>query len=290
MNHISVEELIKAGAHFGHPTSRWHPGFSSYIYMKKNGVHIIDLEQTSQCMIRAAQAIGKIVKSDGNILFVGTKKQAKDVVQQAADRCGMYYIVERWLGGTLTNYGTIKKSIKRLMILEKESSEIYDNLTKKELNMLERERLRLADLHRGIKDMKHLPSALFFVDGVHEKIAIAEAGVLGIPTFGIIDSNTDPTDIDYPIPANDDSMKTIHLIVNYIADEIVETTGRTVDTDLSSEVPSETVAESLKEEIEESVEQDVESSDPDLGLSDDAVENADENEEVLVEPQEKNQE
>ena len=290
MNHISVEELIKAGAHFGHPTSRWHPGFSSYISMKKNGVHIIDLEQTSQCMIRAAQAIGKIVKSDGNILFVGTKKQAKDVVQQAADRCGMYYIVERWLGGTLTNYGTIKKSIKRLTILEKESSEIYENLTKKELNMLERERLRLADLHRGIKDMKHLPSALFFVDGIHEKIAIAEAGVLGIPTFGIVDSNTDPTDIDYPIPANDDSMKTIHLIVNYIADEIVETTGRTVDTDLSSEelseVPSETVAESLKEEIEESVEQDVESSDPDLGLSDDAVENADENEEVAVEPQE----
>ena len=290
MNHISIEDLIKAGAHFGHPTSRWHPGFSNYISMKKNGVHIIDLEQTSQCMIRAAQAIGKIVQSDGNILFVGTKKQAKDVVQQAADRCGMYYIVERWLGGTLTNYGTIKKSIKRLTILEKESSEIYDNLTKKELNMLERERLRLADLHRGIKDMKHLPSALFFVDGIHEKIAIAEAGVLGIPTFGIIDSNTDPTDIDYPIPANDDSMKTIHLIVNYIADEIIETTGRTVDTDLSSEelsdVPSDTVAESLKEEIEESAKQDVKSLDPDLGLSDDAVENADENEEVAVEPQE----
>ena len=290
MNHISVEELIKAGAHFGHPTSRWHPGFSNYISMKKNGVHIIDLEQTSQCMIRAAQAIGKIVKSDGNILFVGTKKQANDVVQQAADRCGMYYIVERWLGGTLTNYGTIKKSIKRLTILEKESSEIYENLTKKELNMLERERLRLADLHRGIKDMKHLPSALFIVDGIHEKIATAEARVLGIPTFGIIDSNTDPAEIDYPIPANDDSMKTIHLIVNYIADEIVETTGRTVDTDLSSEelseVSSETVAESLKEEIEESVEQNVESSDSDLGQSDDAAENADENEEVVVEPKE----
>ena len=290
MNHISIEDLIKAGAHFGHPTSRWHPGFNNYIFMKKNGVHIIDLEQTSQCMIRAAKAIGKIVQSEFNILFVGTKKQAKDVVQQAADRCGMYYIVERWLGGTLSNYGTIKKSIKRLTILEKESSEIYENLTKKELNMLERERLRLADLHRGIKDMKHLPSALFFVDGIHEKIAIAEAGVLGIPTFGIIDSNTDPTDIDYPIPANDDSMKTIHLIVNYIADEIVATTGRAVDTDLSSEelseVLSETVAESLKEEIEESVEQDIESSDPDLGLSDDTVENADENEEVAVKPQE----
>ena len=254
MNHISIEDLIKAGAHFGHPTSRWHPGFSNYIYMKKNGVHIIDIEQTSQCMIRAAKAVGKIVQSDGNVLFVGTKKQAKDVVQQAADRCGMYYIVERWLGGTLTNYGTIKKSIKRLTILEKESSEIYANLTKKELNSLERERLRLADLHRGIKDMRHLPSALFIVDGIHEKIAIAEARVLGIPTFGIIDSNTDPTDIDFPIPANDDSMKTIHLIVNYIADAIIEATGGTVGSDLSneelSEVPSETESEAIKENIE----------------------------------------
>ena len=150
MNVISVEELIAAGAHFGHPTSRWHPSFDNYISMKKNGVHIIDMEQTSKCMERAAHAMEEIVKSGSNILFVGTKKQAKDVVQEAADRCGMYYIVERWLGGTLTNYGTIKKSIKRLTILEKESSSIYANLTKKELNSLERERLRLADLHRGI--------------------------------------------------------------------------------------------------------------------------------------------
>ena len=235
MDQISIEALIKAGAHFGHPTSRWHPRFKNYISMKKNGVHIIDMEQTSRCMIQASKAIGEIVKDDGNILFVGTKKQAKDVVQQAADRCGMYYIVERWLGGTLTNYGTIKKSIKRLTSLEKESSAIYSNLTKKELNSLERERLRLADLHRGIKDMKHLPRALFFVDGIHERIAISEARILDIPTFGIIDSNTDPSDIDYPIPANDDSIKTIHLIVNYIADSIVDSLGRTIDTDIPSE-------------------------------------------------------
>ena len=211
MNDISIAELIKAGAHFGHPTSRW---------------------QTSRCLHDAVKIIGDIVKKGGNILFVGTKKQAKDVVQQAADRCGMYYIVERWLGGTLTNYGTIKKSIKRLAILEKESSDIYANLTKKELNSLERERLRLADLHRGIKDMRHLPAALFFVDGLHEKIAIAEAHILGIPVFGIIDSNTNPVDIDYPIPANDDSMKTINLIVNYIADGIVEATGGSLELDV----------------------------------------------------------
>ena len=225
MNQLTVEELIKAGAHFGHPTHRWNPNYKDYITMKKNGVYIIDMEKTSQCMIRAAKEITRIVGDGGNVLFVGTKKQAKDAVQQAADRCSMYYIVERWLGGTLTNYGTIKKSIKRLLVLEKESSEIYANLTKKELSMLERERIKLADLHRGIKDMKHLPRALFFVDGMQERIAISEAINLGIPTFGIVDSNTDPRNIDFPIPANDDSMKTISLIVNYIADTIIEATG-----------------------------------------------------------------
>ena len=225
MNQLTVEELIKAGAHFGHPTHRWNPNYKDYITMKKNGVYIIDMEKTSQCMIKAAKEITRIVGGGGNILFVGTKKQAKDAVQQAADRCSMYYIVERWLGGTLTNYGTIKKSIKRLLVLEKESSEIYANLTKKELSMLERERVKLADLHRGIKDMKHLPKALFFVDGMQERIAISEAINLGIPTFGIVDSNTDPRNIDFPIPANDDSMKTISLIVNYIADTIIEATG-----------------------------------------------------------------
>ncbi len=295
MNHLSIEDLIKAGAHFGHPTSRWHPGFSNYISMKKNGVHIIDMVQTSQCMLRAAKAIGEIVQREGNVLFVGTKKQAKDVVQRAADRCGMYYIVERWLGGTLTNYGTIKKSIKRLTILEKESSEIYANLTKKELNSLKRERLRLADLHRGIKDMKHLPSALFFVDGIHEKIAIAEARVLNIPTFGIIDSNTNPIDIDYPIPANDDSMKTINLIVNYIADGIIEVTGGSESTDLSSaelsEVPtSKTKDKSLTEEIEESIEKNVTSEDLDKETPDNKVEKIDEQEEGGVEPKEEDQE
>ena len=254
MNQLTVEELIKAGAHFGHPTHRWDPNYKGYITMKKNGVYIIDMEQTSQCMVKAAKEITRIVREGGNILFVGTKKQAKDAVQQAADRCSMYYIVERWLGGTLTNYGTIKKSIKRLLVLEKESSEIYTNLTKKELSMLERERIKLADLHRGIKDMKHLPKALFFVDGIQERIAISEAINLGIPTFGIVDSNTDPRNIDFPIPANDDSMKTIGLIVNYIANTIIEATGGTaqideaVDSAQDSEIDEEITEESPTEE------------------------------------------
>ena len=254
MNQLTVEELIKAGAHFGHPTHRWNPNYKGYITMKKNGVYIIDMEQTSQCMVKAAKEITRIVREGGNVLFVGTKKQAKDAVQQAADRCSMYYIVERWLGGTLTNYGTIKKSIKRLLVLEKESSEIYANLTKKELSMLERERIKLADLHRGIKDMKHLPKALFFVDGIQERIAISEAINLGIPTFGIVDSNTDPRNIDFPIPANDDSMKTIGLIVNYIANVIIEATGGTaqIDEEITEESPTEENAEPESEVVEES--------------------------------------
>ena len=255
MNHLNIEELIKAGAHFGHPTHRWNPNYRNYISMKKNGVYIIDMEQTTQCMVKASKELTQIVRNGGNVLFVGTKKQAKDAIQQAADRCGMYYIVERWLGGTLTNYGTIKKSIKRLLILEKESSEIYINLTKKEMGMLERERIKLADLHRGIKDMKHLPAALFFVDGIHERIAISEAKILGIPTFGILDSNTDPRDIDFPIPANDDSMKTIKLIADYMADIIIEAAGGTSQSDKIEELPNaeldnkkETESE-IKEEV-----------------------------------------
>jgi small subunit ribosomal protein S2 len=229
MNHIEIDDLLKAGTHFGHPTSRWNPNFKPFLATKKNGIHIIDLKETSKALNRAGKEVTRIVREGGHILFVGTKKQAKDVVQQASDRCGMYYIVERWLGGTLTNYATIKRSIKRLSLLEKESSPIYENLTKKELGMLARERIKLADLHRGIKDMKHLPSAIFFIDGICEKIAIAEAKTLGIPVMGIVDSNTDPTNIDFPIPGNDDSMKSIGIIVDYIANCVIEAQGGSVE-------------------------------------------------------------
>ena len=177
--------------------------------------------QTEKYLKKAAKELSKIInKKDGTVLFVGTKKQAKNVMQESADKCGMYYIVERWLGGTLTNFATIKKSIKRLLILEKESSDIYKSITKKEHVMLTREKIKLSDLHRGIKNMKRLPSALFIVDGIHELIAIKEAHQLNIPTFGIIDSNTNPNIVDFPIPANDDSVKCIRLIMDYIAENI----------------------------------------------------------------------
>ncbi len=217
---ITVEQLLESGAHFGHPTSRWDPNFLPYIATKKNGIHIINLQETINCIEKAKVALLKLVQSNGNILFVGTKNQVKDVVSDAADKCGMFYIIERWLGGILTNFATIKKSIKRLEKLEKESSAIYKNLTKKEMSQLERERIKLSDLHRGIKDMKYLPDALFVVDIKNERIAVDEAKILGIPVFGIVDSNTNPKLIDYPIPANDDSIKTVKLILSYLVDSI----------------------------------------------------------------------
>jgi len=226
---INTDMLLNVGAHFGHPSSKWNPNFEKFISSKKNGIHIIDLIQTEKYLKRATKELCNVLSNDGTILFVGTKKQAKNVVQEAADSCGMYYIVERWLGGTLTNFATIKKSIKRLLTLEKESSPIYQNITKKETVMLQREKLKLSDLHRGIKNMKRIPSAIFIVDGIHEMIAIKEAKQLDIPTFGIIDSNTDPNVVNFPIPANDDSVKCIKLIMNYITETLNETTGRGKD-------------------------------------------------------------
>tara|TARA_B100000614_G_C14376727_1_gene423774 strand:- start:4 stop:735 length:732 start_codon:yes stop_codon:yes gene_type:complete len=239
---ITVEELLESGAHFGHPTSRWDPNFLPYIATKKNGIHIINLNETINCIEKVKVELLKLVQSNGNVLFVGTKNQVKDVVSDAADKCGMFYIIERWLGGILTNFATIKKSIKRLEKLEKESSAIYKNLTKKERSQLERERIKLSDLHRGIKDMKYLPDALFVVDIKNEKIAVDEAKILGIPVFGIVDSNTNPKLIDYPIPANDDSIKTVKLILNYLVESINVNNSESVDSkqkDSSTEESSE---------------------------------------------------
>ena len=218
MDQLSKEILVESGVHFGHPTQKWNPGFKDYIVGQKNGIHIIDVQRTIENIEAAAKVLSKIVSNGGNVLFVGTKKQAKEVIQENADKCGMFYVNERWLGGTLTNFSTIKRSIKRLKVLEKESSDVYKNLTKKELNNLNRERNKLSDLHRGIRDMRYLPAALFVVDANNERIAISEAKKLGIPVFAIVDSNTDPLKVDYAIPGNDDSIKSIGLLVGYISD------------------------------------------------------------------------
>jgi len=223
MAQVKFEDLLGTGAHFGHVTRKWDPNFKPYILLEKNGVHIINLESTIELIEKACDFVKEIVGKNGEILFVGTKKQAQDIVQQEADRCSMFYIVERWLGGTLTNFSTIKKSIKRLKMLEKEGSNLYENMTKKETQMLNREKVKLADQHRGIKDMRRLPDALVIVDAQYEDTAIREAGRLEIPVIAIVDSNTNPNKVDYPIPANDDSMRTIQLIISAIADTIVET-------------------------------------------------------------------
>lgn len=225
MAEIKFEDLLGSGAHFGHVTRKWNPNFSPYIISEKNGVHIIDLESTIKAVNEAATYVKKIVSKDGEILFVGTKKQAQDIVQQEADRCSMFYIVERWLGGTLTNFSTIKKSIKRLKLLEKEGSNLYENMTKKETQMLNREKLKLADQHRGIKDMRRLPDLVVIVDAQYEDTAIKEAKRLDIPTIAIVDSNTDPNKVTFPIPANDDSMRTINIIISALADAVLEAKG-----------------------------------------------------------------
>jgi len=225
MPEVKFEDLLGTGAHFGHVTRKWNPNFKPHILLEKNGVHIINLESTIEAFNKASAFIKEIISKNGEVLFVGTKKQAQDIVQQEADKCSMFYIVERWLGGTLTNFSTIKKSIKRLKMLEKEGSNLYENLTKKETQMLNRERVKLADQHRGIKDMRRLPDAVIVVDAQYEDTAIREAKRLFIPVIAIVDSNTDPTKVDYPIPANDDSIRTIQLIIAALADAINEARG-----------------------------------------------------------------
>ena len=222
MAKVKFEDLLVTGAHYGHVTRKWHPSFKPFILMEKNGVHIINLEETLRFLDKALDYIETKTKNNAEFLFVGTKKQAKDIVQQEADRCSMFYVVERWLGGTLTNFSTIKKSIKRLNLLEKEGSQIYENQTKKEIQMLNRERIKLSDQHRGIKDMRRLPDGVIIVDAKLESTAVNEASRLGIPIIALIDSNTDPSNIDFPIPANDDSIRTIQLIMTTIADTILD--------------------------------------------------------------------
>ena len=255
MSAVKFEDLLGSGAHFGHVTRKWNPNFNPYIISEKNGVHIIDLECTIKSIDEASSFVKKVVSKNGEILFVGTKKQAQDIVQQEADRCSMFYIVERWLGGTLTNFSTIKKSIKRLKLLEKEGSNLYENMTKKETQMLNREKLKLADQHRGIKDMRRLPDLLIIVDAHYEDTAIKEARRLDIPIIAIVDSNTDPNKVTYPIPANDDSMRTINIIISALADAVLEAKGADLTNnqnieDNSSKIKEKNIPVELSQEEE----------------------------------------
>jgi small subunit ribosomal protein S2 len=223
MNKPTYKELLDAGVHFGHLKKKWNPKMSPYIFMERKGIHIIDLNRTSEGLDRAANAMRALAKSGKKVLFVATKKQARDIVMEAARRAGMPFVCDRWLGGMMTNFTTIRKSIKKMQSFEKMLGDgTLSSVTKKERLTMSREKDKLEKVLGGIANLGRLPAALFVVDIAHEHIAIAEAQRLGIRTFGIVDTNSDPNLVDFAIPGNDDASKSIRIITNYMVDAILE--------------------------------------------------------------------
>ena len=223
MSVISMKQLLEAGVHFGHQTRRWNPKMAEYIYTERNGIYIIDLQKSVGKVDEAYKAVSDIAAEGGTILFVGTKKQAQEAVQTEAERCGMYYVNERWLGGMLTNFKTIQSRIKRLKDIEKMAEDgIFDVLPKKEVVNIKKEWDKLEKNLGGIKDMKRIPDAIFVVDPKKEKICVQEAHSLGITLIGIADTNCDPEELDYVIPGNDDAIRAVKLIVSKMADAVIE--------------------------------------------------------------------
>ena len=223
MSVISMKQLLEAGVHFGHQTRRWNPKMAEYIYTERNGIYIIDLQKSVGKVDEAYKAVSDIAAEGGTILFVGTKKQAQEAVQTEAERCGMYYVNERWLGGMLTNFKTIQSRIKRLKDIEKMAEDgTFDVLPKKEVVNIKKEWDKLEKNLGGIKDMKRIPDAIFVVDPKKEKICVQEAHSLGITLIGIADTNCDPDELDYVIPGNDDAIRAVKLIVAKMADAVIE--------------------------------------------------------------------
>ena len=223
MPRVELEQLLVSGAHFGHLTRRWNPKMKPYIFMVRNGIHIIDLKKTQSLLEDACNAITRIVGEGKHVLFVGTKKQAQDIIRSEAERCSMNYVTERWLGGMLTNFTTVRRSVRRLQEIEKmEADGTFEGRVKKERLMLSREKEKLLRVLGGVADMTRLPGAVFVVDVKKEHLAVNEARILGIPIFAITDTNVDPDPIDFPIPANDDSIRTIQIITKAVADAVAE--------------------------------------------------------------------
>ena len=244
MTEITMKQLLEAGVHFGHQTSRWNPKMKPYIFGARNGIHIIDLQQTVAMFKDVDAYVRQLASSGGHILFIGTKKQAQDSIKEEATRCGMYHVQNRWLGGTLTNFSTIRQSIERLRKLEEMENDpkIVEALTKKEMLGLKREKGKLEESLGGIKAMKKLPDAIFVVDPKQEEIAVREARKLGIPVVAVIDTNCDPDMVDYRVPGNDDAIRAIRLFCSAIADAVIE--GRNLyEQSLVKEKPEEKPAE-----------------------------------------------
>lgn len=252
MSVVTMKSLLESGVHFGHQTKRWNPKMARFIFSQRNGIHIIDLQKTSACIVEAYDAVRAVVKQGKTVLFVGTKKQAQQAIETEAKRCGMPYINNRWLGGMLTNFTTIKKSIATLKKIEKmEIDGTFDSLTKKEVSLLTKQKIKLEKNLGGIKDMKDLPGALFIIDTKKEAIAVTEAKRLGIPVIAVVDTNCDPSDITYPIPGNDDAIRAISLFVEIIANAVVDAdneAGIQIIETLGNEDESEEVAKKDDEE------------------------------------------
>lgn len=229
-NPLTVRDLFEAGVHFGHQTKRWNPKMRPYLYGARNGIHIIDLDQSVSMFRRAFNYVMDSVARGGHIIFVGTKRQAQDIVREEAQRAGQYYVINRWLGGTLTNFRTIKGGLERLKTLERMAEDgTYENISKKEISQLEKERARFEKYIGGVKGMGSLPHAVFIIDPAQESIAVAEARKLKIPIVAVTDSNCDPSMVDYPIPGNDDAIRSIRLITSALADACLHGASRRRD-------------------------------------------------------------
>jgi small subunit ribosomal protein S2 len=261
---VTMKNLLESGVHFGHQTKRWDPRMKKYIFAERNGIHIIDLQKTIVAIKEAYEAVRNTVVGAKSVLFVGTKKQAQQAVEREAQRCGMFYVNNRWLGGMLTNFSTIKKSLLRLKKIEKmEVDGTFENLTKKEISRLLKERTRLEKNLGGIKEMKEPPGVVFVIDTRKEAIAVAEAQRMGIPIVAIVDTNCNPEGIDYPVPGNDDAIRAINLFTQIIANAVIEAENEvgleiietlqdeTVDEDFTAYVDKEDFSEKKKYEDEE---------------------------------------
>lgn len=227
---ITMKQLLEAGVHFGHHTRRWNPKMKEYIFNERNGVYIIDLQKTADKIEEAYAALTDIVRNNNKVLFVGTRKQIQEIIKEEATRCGQYYVDQRWLGGTMTNFKTLRKSIAKLHKYEEmQENGTFELLPKKEVSAIKKEMAKLESFFGGIKDMQQLPGALFVVDPKTEHNAVAEARKLHIPVFGLVDTNCDPDDVDYVIPANDDGVRAVRLIVGVMANAVLEGNGQAVE-------------------------------------------------------------
>ena len=282
---VTMKNLLESGVHFGHQVKRWDPRMKKYIFAERNGIHIIDLQKTIAAIKDGYDEVRRVTASGKSILFVGTKKQAQQAVQKEAERCGMFYVNNRWLGGMLTNFSTIKKSLQRLKKIEKmEIDGTFDNLTKKEVAALQKEKAKLEKNLGGIKEMKELPGALFVIDTHKEQLAVAEARRMGIPIIAVVDTNCNPEGIDFPIPGNDDAIRAISLFTSIIANAVIESDNEAglkilenlndeddVQTDASTKAEDQEIVDYSNYEPTEQKEEDVEADEKE-SLADDVDE------------------